>query len=360
MERSLVRNRSLDGMRGLAAILILLHHHALLNSGWLGVDVFFVLSGYLITTIIRRDRADEFFWSNFWIKRVTRILPPVVLLIAAMTLVFHLNILNVAAYLGSFGDVIAYIRPFTPAADTLWSLAIEEHFYMFWPFAVRYLERRSLIYLLSGIIVLEPLARAISCLFTKDWRFDYYLTPFRLDGLAFGSLLAILLESRATETLIRRWSSWCIALTCATWFVLRLSLGDEFTRPYASYTYNGLAYSIISGASFALLAYVVTHPDSRTSKMFAWRAMVFTGTISYGLYCYQIIIRDLVMTRLHISFKRALWVDLPLTYLVAYLSYRFYERPITLWGRSRQRVSAPRPKDENLAGQAAALQATAD
>jgi peptidoglycan/LPS O-acetylase OafA/YrhL len=69
---------SLDGVRGVAVLLVLLHHHGWLKSGWLGVDLFFVLSGYLITGILRSSRSEVAYWQPFWIKRVTRIFPPLV------------------------------------------------------------------------------------------------------------------------------------------------------------------------------------------------------------------------------------------------------------------------------------------
>ena len=351
MEYGAARNRSLDGVRGFATLIVLLHHHSYLNSGWLGIDIFFVLSGYLITNILRRSRTDTFFWKAFWLKRVTRIVPPLLILLIAVRLIYHVPLLELAGYMFSWGDILVYARPFDPIGP-LWSLAIEEHFYILWPFAVRLLPKRTLIYMLAGIVVAEPLLRALMGIISSDWRIYYYLTPFRLDGLCLGCLLAIFMESEDSRNLLAKWSSWWILAACAAWFTLRLSLGTRFTRENASFTYNSLAYSIVSLASFALLAYLVTHSDSILAKVFSWRWLTFTGSISYGLYLYQLIIREVVSRGLGLSLKRAFFIDLPLTFLVAWISYQVYERPITDWGRRKARALALSAKDSGarLAG----------
>ena len=106
------RNLPLDGLRGVAVLMVFLLHHNYLNMGWMGVDVFFALSGFLITSILRRTREDERYWGEFWIKRVTRILPPLLLTIALVPIFgLHSNAGQLAAYVFSLGDYMAYSRP---------------------------------------------------------------------------------------------------------------------------------------------------------------------------------------------------------------------------------------------------------
>jgi peptidoglycan/LPS O-acetylase OafA/YrhL len=328
------RNQSLDGVRGVAVLLVLLHHHAYLNSGWLGVDLFFVLSGYFITTILRRSRTDVHFWQEFWIKRATRILPPLLLLLLVTGLTFRVSLIKVFCYLFSMGDVLAYARPFRPL-DSLWSLAVEEHFYIVWPFAVRFLSRKTLLYSVVGAIIAEPILRALLSLRVTGWEATYYLTPFRVDGLCFGCLMALLLESERGRSLLRTWSAPCLVSVCALWMILRLSLGMSFTRTHPSIAYNSLAYSIISLGAFAIIAYLVSKPSSPVAKVLAWRGIVFCGAISYGFYLYQLLIRELVTTAFHLSYKRAFFLDLPITALAAWLSFRFYESPLIAWGKQQ-------------------------
>jgi peptidoglycan/LPS O-acetylase OafA/YrhL len=330
------RNLSLDGVRGVAVLLVLLYHHHYLNSGWIGVDLFFVLSGYLITSILRRTRTGKFFWRGFWVKRFTRILPPFLLLLAATALLhYDLSWRQGVAYFLSFGDVLAYTRPNFEPLRPLWSLAIEEHFYMLWPFAVRLLPRRSLLFILLSLVALEPLVRTIASIFTLDWQFVYFLTPFRLDGLALGSLLALLLESSSAEDALRKWSSGAALLFAALWFYFRITLGNGFTRDNPTIIYNSVCYSLVSLMASSLVAYLVTHPQSIAARILTWKPLVFTGMISYGLYLYQVILRETLTRTWHISIRGAFWIDTPILFLLARLSFAFYERPLIRWGKEK-------------------------
>ena len=331
-------------MRGIAVILVFLHHHAYLNSGWLGVDLFFVLSGYLITTILRASREDIGYWQEFWIKRATRILPPLVLLLCITAICFQFSPLRLAGYLFSFGDVLAYTRP-VRSLDALWSLAVEEHFYLLWPFAVRFLSRRSLFYILVGALVAEPLLRGFVSTRIPGWEAIYYLTPFRLDGLCFGSLLAIGFETDPGRRLITRWSLPSLGCSVLVWFAFRILLGTRFTRDNPSVLYNAAVYSIISLSAFSFIAYLVTKPASRLARLLSLRPLVFVGIISYGLYLYQLVVREIVVSVLHFSYRRAIYVDLPVSFLIAWLSYTFLESPLILWGRRQAQMRKAR---ENL------------
>jgi peptidoglycan/LPS O-acetylase OafA/YrhL len=329
------RNLSLDGLRGVAVLLVLLHHHHYLNAGWMGVDLFFVLSGYLITSILRSTRTDKYFWSTFWIKRFARILPPLVLLLLATRLLrFSLTWPQALAYFFSFGDVLAHMPTTLEPLRSLWSLAVEEHFYMFWPFAVRLLPRRQLIFILLSVIISQPIIRSIATVFHHDWQLVYYLTPFRLDGLALGSLLSLGLESPIDTQLLKRWSGAATALFIAVWMGLRIFVGLGFTRDNPTVIYNGACYSLVSLAAFSFIAYLLLHQKSIAARALTWKPLVFTGTISYGLYLYQALIREAVTRTWHISDRSAFWIDTPVIFVVAWLSFYLYEKPIMRWGRS--------------------------
>jgi peptidoglycan/LPS O-acetylase OafA/YrhL len=255
--RGRMRNEYLDGLRGIAVLLVLLYHHSLLNAGWVGVDLFFVLSGYLITTIIRRTRRNHFFWQEFWIKRATRILPPfLILLLASVLLGFSSSARQILAYLFSLGDVLAYMRPNFESLRLLWSLATEEHFYLVWPFAVRFLSRRILIFLLCGLLVVAPVARGIGIFVTRDWQFVYFLSPFRLDGLGLGCLLALAFESARWRGLLLRWSSSAVVLALGFWVLLRIVFRHDFTRDHPTVLYSSMCYSLIAFIAFGLVAYL--------------------------------------------------------------------------------------------------------
>jgi peptidoglycan/LPS O-acetylase OafA/YrhL len=329
------RNLSLDGLRGVAVLLVLLYHHHYLNAGWMGVDLFFVLSGYLITSILRGTRTDSFFWSSFWIKRFARILPPLVLVLLATRLLrFSLTWPQTLAYFFSFGDVLAYIRTTFEPLRPLWSLAIEEHFYMFWPFAIRLLSRRQLVSILLSLIVSQPVLRSIATVFNHDWQLVYFLTPFRLDGLALGSLLSLGLESPIDAQLLKQWSGSATAFFIAVWICLRRFVGLGFTRDTPTVIYNGACYLLVSLVAASFIAYLLLHKKSIAARALAWKPLVFTGTISYGLYLYQVLIRETITRTWQISDRRAFWIDTPVIFLVAWLSYHFYEKPIMRFGKS--------------------------
>jgi peptidoglycan/LPS O-acetylase OafA/YrhL len=317
-------------------MMVFVYHHGLLNSGWAGVDVFFVLSGFLITNILRRTRHDAFFWREFWIKRATRILPPYLLVILLLVLfAVPLSLQQFVAYSLSLGDVMAYLRPTFESLRPLWSLAVEEHFYLLWPFAVRRLSRRSLLTLLCAILFIEPLLRAVAWQSTHDWQFLYFLTPFRLDGLSLGSLLAILFESPATTRRLTRWSGLGMISLAACWAVLRLTLGDRFTRGHSGMTYSAVCYSLVALIAACALAYIVSHPQSPASRILALRPLVFVGTISYGAYLYQVPLRDALLHAAPGMGRLVMPVNAVMTIALSALSFYGYERPVVAWGRRR-------------------------
>ena len=338
-----MRNNTLDGLRGIAVLLVLFYHHGLLNSGWVGVDLFFVLSGYLITTILRTHRADSNFWSSFWIKRATRILPPFLLVLAATALLgFAVSPKQGMLYLLSLGDVLAYLRPGFEPLRPLWSLAVEEHFYLLWPFAVRYLDRRRLLAILSVLIVAEPVLRGCASLFTHDWQVVYFLTPFRLDGLCLGSLLAVGLESERVTVWVTNYSGWAGGLSAACWMAMRVTLGVRFTRDNPTIAYNAVGYALVAYVAVCLIAYLITHPTTLLARAIAARWLAATGLISYGLYLYQVPVHEAVAQRLPSLGSRTIWLDAVITFTLAIASYYCYEKPIMRLGKRWIEANAAR------------------
>lgn len=328
------RQPSLDGLRGIAVTLVFFYHHNLLNIGWSGVELFFVLSGFLITAILRRTRDDGHFWKEFWIKRATRIVPPLIPLLLVVILFDHTVVAWIPGYLLSLGDVIAYIRPEYQMTRPLWSLAVEEHFYLLWPFAVRCLKRCWLIAILVLIIVAEPTLRGFVVTRVPDWELVYFLTPFRLDGISLGCLLALAMESPRAQKALGRFSSSCLVIAASIFAGLRLLLGLRFSRGNEPF-YNAAAYSLIALLAFLLIANLVTRTRSIAARVLAWRPLVFLGTISYGLYLYQCMCRDLIMRIPGIPSHDVAWFSAPLTVVTAWLSFTFYEKPLLDWGKRK-------------------------
>jgi len=332
MQRSL----SLDGLRGVAVLMVLLLHHNYLNMGWMGVDVFFALSGFLITSILRRMRVDEHYWREFWIKRVTRIFPPLILTIVLVP-VFQLNsnAAQLAAYVLSLGDYLAYARP-DETLQPLWSLAVEEHFYIVWPFAVRFMSHTSLVYLVALVLLLETVMRTAVSIDQQAFTLVYYTTPFRLDGLLIGSLTAVLFESSQWRSVVGRLSAPTAVGAAVIYIGMRIGFGLRFTKDATNgMLYNVGAYPLVALGCGALVAYVLTHGESALTRFLSSRLIVFVGSISYGVYLYQVPIREIVTRATGLTNRHAFFIDLPLSILISWVSFKFYERPLVVWGQRK-------------------------
>jgi peptidoglycan/LPS O-acetylase OafA/YrhL len=168
-----------------------------LEKGWLGVDLFFVLSGLLITGILLDSRDHPAYFRNFYGRRVLRIIPLYMTVIAATFLAYRhpaeyflISIL----FLANLATLLRIGIPHGPGV--FWSLAVEEHFYLGWPLLVRLLNRRTLTALSLAIFVVSPVLRGVAVAHGLDpERVVYPLSLFRFDGLALGALLAIWVRS---------------------------------------------------------------------------------------------------------------------------------------------------------------------
>ncbi len=213
-ERSLILRHmpSLDSIRGAAVLMVILFHgfgsfawhgelgrvwgplaSAVVGCGRFGVNVFFVLSGFLITTLLFKARERKDFYTNFYIRRVLRIVPVYLVVLAVLKLWGAIDfrfLLAAVLFIANFSRLFG--APLNEYGS-LWSLAVEEHFYLLWPTCVRHLRERTLFRILLAVIVLEPLLRlpAIHLLGHVDIN---YKTPFVLDFIAYGALPALLLR----------------------------------------------------------------------------------------------------------------------------------------------------------------------
>ncbi|GAA3758243.1 hypothetical protein GCM10022270_15920 [Terriglobus aquaticus] len=188
--------------------MVFFHHHRLFSHGWTGVDIFFVLSGYLITSGLRTARHEPHFWKRFYVKRAARILPPLLLALLVCEVFYRPVHSKFAFYVFTLGDYASASARFAiPSILVLWSLAVEEHFYLLQPFAIRYLSRRSCAVLFVIVLACEPILRAI---FSSEHNapYIYFFTPFRLDGLSAGALLALLLENQTAKMHVQRFASY--------------------------------------------------------------------------------------------------------------------------------------------------------
>lgn len=194
----------LDGIRGIAILLVLMIHLALMpglpaplfaiaGSGWAGVDLFFVLSGFLITGILLKSKGESGYFRTFYWHRTLRIFP-LYYAFLLITLPFAFEVQQIAywLYLGNFLNATGSAIPFM---NHFWSLAIEEQFYWIWPLVVWRLPVQQLARLCAALITLVVIARFATVHFTlRSPEYVFTFTPLRSDPLLMGGLIACLYE----------------------------------------------------------------------------------------------------------------------------------------------------------------------
>jgi peptidoglycan/LPS O-acetylase OafA/YrhL len=368
---------ALDGVRGLACLMVLLWHYANFNHAgawpvwyellrrvgglnWMGVDLFFVLSGYLLGSICWRHRADAQFFRVFYVRRACRILPLYYLwwgLGVLLPVLFSLPILNYL-YLDQeplwpyatlvqnsyFTAVNSYGSPWMVMT---WSLAVENQFYLLLPLVIRWLPARWLPKFLLGAIVLAPLLRtAIVVAFPGNVMAAYWLLPCRWDALFLGVLAAYLCSQPAWSAHLQHYM---VLVRRAFWVTGAALVGFLCLAPGKQAPLMAtLGYSIID-FFFCCLILRVIH-DQRFSRCFSFRPLRQLGTISYGVYLFHVGIACLLHGLLRqeapdLSDERGILVTLlaaGVSLLLAWLSYTFIEAPILRFGQQWQYGQAPR------------------
>ncbi len=280
------RTPQLDGLRAVAIAAVILHHLFRIPLLWGGVDLFFVLSGFLITGILVNEKPTSLssYLRRFYARRARRILPAYAVILLLTALVFGAGYLHYwPFYLGAMN----FLKPLhLPTPDTLplWSLAVEEQFYLLWPFAIFFLQRRALPWLAGSLLILAPILRyTCTPLFTLHWAV-YQLLPFRMDTLAAGALMALLwprLAAALTPALRYKAVASAAAAVAVAVFSLRwLGRHGETTSVNTPLANFAVYECVLLLAAAALLLTLLGFG----APLLAAKPLTWIGRISYSMY----------------------------------------------------------------------------
>ena len=379
---------ALDGLRGWAILVVLLHHFTpqadggnsvtrpllhLAHAGWVGVDLFFVLSGFLITGILLRTRETPGFFRNFYARRLLRIFPLYYGVLVGLLIVLPLLLRAEpvrAALAWGFGPLLGQLRSLSAdqgwlwtygtnfkiaidqerwsSVNHFWSLAVEEHFYLVWPLVVFYLSRRALVGVCGLCLFGAPLLRLASVMLGYDSVVAYVMTPTRVDALCLGGLVAVLAsrEDGARRYLPKLGMLAAAAAVLLGAIIYTQGRFDRDDRISTTFGYSLLA--VIAG--WLVLHAAMTPgrnvPDGPRAR---WRpsvrrvlllnpVLLSLGKYSYGIYVLHVFFIPLfknlfhwqALTALTGSYLQAIVINallsVALSWLVAVISYHAFEK----------------------------------
>lgn len=345
----------IDGLRAIAVLSVVLYHYGIgpLHGGFVGVDVFFVISGYLITSIVHRQIGEgRFTFAGFYERRIRRIFPALFAVLAATLAAGALILLpndlralsdaTVATLL--FASNILFWRRsgyFDPGSDLnpllhTWSLAVEEQFYIVFPVFLIMIARFAPRYL-RALLALGAAASLAACVLLQDWQPNamFFLAPFRAWELAVGGLLAVGAVPAVGRKAVRE------ALALMALAVLLFSLW--WTE--AGLEFPGWQATLPVGAT-ALLIHTGSSGQTAVNRILGTRPMVLVGLISYSLYLWHWPLIVYASYATPVSLDAPLYKALLLLAAIALaaMSYRWIETPFRhpsqRSGTSRRRLFA--------------------
>lgn len=335
---------SLDGMRAVAVMIVFVGHGALIGGPWpghLGVTIFFFLSGYLITTLLRREyeASSRISLPSFYMRRLIRITPPALVSIILCSLAgFLLLVPSNQNVWGTLATILNYTNYYIvysdghgglpPESSMLWSLAVEEHFYLLFPAALLIMLRRRLSYrrvasILLVAVVLAPVWRVLLALNGAGFYRLYTSTDTRFDGLLAGAAFALVcnpvmgdrLPFEVRERFFIRW-----VMPAA---VVALALLSVVPRP--------VRVTIADTPIYALLAVIfwgiIVFPQRGLARLLNHRWVMHLGALSYSMY----LVHRLILAVVHQHLPNPLISDLValiITLVTAQAIYAVVEKPL--------------------------------
>ena len=366
---------ALDGLRGIAILLVLLRHaifgvtsvqgvethskfaHFLIAAGqltWSGVDLFFVLSGFLIGGILLDARSSPRYFQTFYLRRAYRILP-LYFLVVGLSLLPHFLSGLVPAPAGRFTPLpipwwtyatftqnfwMARLGEFGPSGTGItWSLAIEEQFYLTIPLLIRKVRMRYLAAALLAVIVGAPLFRfLLHATATHAGMASYVLMPARADALCLGVLIALLVRNHTLWSRLQAnrpmlWSVTAVLFAGAVFMTWRSY--DALSIPMTTWGFSWLA------ALYTCILLIAIAPSGIVPAILRNQSLMRLGTLAYCSYLIHVGVMQAVRHPLKAHFPQfpvAAWifgglVGMAITLLAASLSFEYFEKPLLRRGR---------------------------
>lgn len=399
------RIAELDGLRAVAILLVLGCHYTgfaglagkLPEFGWIGVDVFFVLSGFLITTILLGSRNRSHPYKTFYSRRAIRIFPPYFLTTAAIIVIAYASghrsmltgeyITGQLLFLQAFHQQtwsilfdffrhprghlslvhgLMYLAHHIPAAQQgvwpsveamsgpFWSLSIEEYFYVLWAPIVLMCSRRAIVWIGVAVCVVEILLRWVDA--QPLAYFDLFL---RFDALVYGALLALLMEHwrrKGTPRWAARLFLWliaiCLAVVASSLAAIHPVLGREIRNSplILAIALPAFCVAVVSAIGLVLMR---AGTDWQLARLLRSGPLQYIGTISYTMYLVHLIASDLVLRVAKLMDRGTSFVLLQnvvsvlLTIAIARASWHYVERPLLKW-KDRRFPGSPHPPEPAL------------
>jgi len=360
-----------DGVRALAVLAVLGNHgRTHLTGGFVGVDVFFVLSGFLITSLLLEEWATSGSIDRlaFYGRRARRLLPALsaaILLVAIFYTAwpsidrgwaFGPTALAVASYVGNWITVAAGSSSYTPLGvlEHTWSLAIEEQFYIVWPLVLIVCLRRRwspgrLLGLLLSLAALSAVLRAVVYLGLvgrHGWFAPYHRSDTRADGLALGCAVAVAAATVGGRAVLRRLAGSPVVAVAAGALITTAAL--TLTEHDAVLYLGGLV--AVNLAATVIITHVFVAESSLLTRCLQSRPLVWLGRRSYGLYLYHLpIFAAIWAANLAIGFWPNLGLQIALSILAAAASYRWIEARFLKGKRYSSKLKTPA---DSFAGEA--------
>jgi peptidoglycan/LPS O-acetylase OafA/YrhL len=331
------RNPALDGLRALAVgAVVVFHTSPAAHGGFIGVDIFFVISGFLITTLLLReiDRTGRVDLKAFYLRRALRLLPALLVMILLTVPLMYTSLRHTVLmpppvavasalfYVANWANVA--VSTGTGPLTHTWSLSIEEQYYLLWPLVLIAVAARgryqALIRCLALATALVVVSRALIWE-TSQAQWLFYATTSRADGLLLGTLLAVVLARRGSGRLLApRWSEGTAWLG-----LLGLAALMAVLRPDGGVTFVAGLF-VASTCAVVVVHHVATADGGPLVRLLSLRPLVVIGTVSYGIYLFHFPVFQAVQEA-HPPRLVQHALELGLTAVLTTVSYLVVERP---------------------------------